>query len=256
VGDGEAFLLEFGADGVNSVQVQWRGKNLKLDACGGGQKACQLLLPVPLDEKSKKLPLAMTVNWTNGKREVFSADVPIRKRKYPVQKLTVDSKFVSPPPEVADKIKQDRAELRAAVNGFSPVRYWRLPFKRPVPGEVTSLYGMRRVFNKVPKNPHRGVDFDGKEGDPITSLDDGVVVLASNHYYSGNIVVVDHGLGVYSAYLHMSGFKVRKGQKVSRGDVLGFIGSTGRVTGPHLHLSLYAQGVSVNAATCIAMQGE
>jgi murein DD-endopeptidase MepM/ murein hydrolase activator NlpD len=253
VGDGEAFLLEFGAEGVQDVRVSWLNKNRDLGVCGGGANACRLLLPVPLDEKAKHLPLALSVTWADGRQERFSADLPIKKRKYPVQKLKVAQKFVSPPPEMAEKIKRDRAELRAAVSGFSPVRSISLPFKRPVPGEVTSLYGMRRVFNNVPKNPHKGVDFDAKEGDPVAALDEGVVVLAANHYYSGNIVIVDHGLGVYSSYLHLSAIKVVKGQKIGRGDIIGAIGSTGRVTGPHLHLSLYVQGVSVNAAPLIKM---
>jgi murein DD-endopeptidase MepM/ murein hydrolase activator NlpD len=97
------------------------------------------------------------------------------------------------------------------------------------------------------------VDFDAVEGDPVAAVEDGVVVLASEHYYGGNTVVVDHGLGVFSAYLHLSAFSVSPGQKVTRGETVGRIGSTGRVTGPHLHLSLYVLGESVNAAPCIAM---
>lgn len=253
VGDGEAFLVEFGAEGAKKVQISWRDKNLSLEGCSGPDKLCRALLPVPLDEKAKHLPLSMTVAWENGKSEKFYADLPVKKRKYPVQSLKVASKFVSPPPEMQDKIKRDRAELSAAISKFTSTRYWNPPFLRPVPGEVTSLYGLRRVFNGQPKSPHKGVDFDAKQGDPILAVEDGIVVLVSEHYYSGNIVIVDHGLGVFSSYIHMSGFNVQKGQKVSRGDVVGYIGSTGRVTGPHLHLSLFVLGVSVNAAACIAM---
>ncbi|MDL2279159.1 peptidoglycan DD-metalloendopeptidase family protein [Desulfovibrio sp. OttesenSCG-928-G11] len=251
-GDGEAFCLDFAAFGVAGVDIEWRGKSLHLEG-QTGSGPYRVLLPVKLDEKSASLPLAMTVHWQDGKKERFYADMPLTGRKYPVQRLSVDSKFVSPPPEMEEKIKRDRAEMRAAVTRFTPVRYWTLPMLRPVPGEVTSLYGSRRVFNKVPKNPHKGVDFDAKEGDPIRAMEDGVVVLVAGHYYGGNTVVVDHGLGVLSAYLHLSGFNAAMGQKVARGDVIGYIGSTGRVTGPHLHLSLYVLGESINAAPCIDM---
>ena len=97
------------------------------------------------------------------------------------------------------------------------------------------------------------MDFDAKEGDPVAALDRGVVVLVANHYYSGNIVVVDHGLGVYSLYLHLSAFNVAEGQRVERGQTVGLIGSTGRVTGPHLHLSFAVLGDMVNGAACIDM---
>ena len=253
VGDGEAFPVQFGASGAQKVDFLWRGKTVSISSPNPGAGTFQAMLAVALDEKSKSLPLGMTVHWADGKTETFKADLPVKKRKYPVQRLKVNPKYVSPPPEMAEKIKRDRAEMRAAVGKVSPRQYWTLPMLRPVPGEVTSLYGLRREFNGVPKAPHKGVDFDAKEGDPILSAEDGVVVLVSEHYYGGNTVVVDHGLGVLTAYLHMSAFNVSVGQQVKRGDTLGLIGSTGRVTGPHLHLSLYVLGESVNAATCLDM---
>lgn len=253
VGDGEAFAVAFGAQGAKGMTLHWRGSDLHVRSDSAANGPMRALLPVPLDEKAKKLPLTLTVHWQNGRNERFQADLPVHKRKYPVQRLKVDQKYVSPPPGVQDKIKRDRAELRAAVSKITPNRYWNLPLERPVPGEVTSLYGMRRVFNGQPKSPHKGVDFDARQGDPIAALEDGVVVLVSEHYYGGNTVLVDHGLGVLSAYLHLSAFDVTVGQKVRRGQIVGRIGSTGRVTGPHLHLSLYVLGQSINAAPCLGM---
>ena len=253
VGDGEAFAVQFGASGAQKVDFLWRGKTVSIASPNPGAGNFQAMLAVALDEKSKSLPLAMTVHWADGGTESFKADIPVKKRKYPVQRLKVNPKYVSPPPEMAEKIKRDRAEMRAAVSKVSQRQFWSLPMLRPVPGEVTSLYGLRREFNGVPKAPHKGLDLDGKEGDPILAADDGVVVLVSEHYYGGNTVVVDHGLGVLTAYLHMSAFNVSVGQQVKRGDTLGLVGSTGRVTGPHLHLSLYVLGESVNAATCLDM---
>ena len=249
---GEPFPILFGGEGLQKVVVHWKGKSLALTP-GADQSPCQALLATSLAEKEASLPLGLTVHWANGKVENFKAALPVKKRTYPVQRLKVQQKYVTPPPEVLAKIKQDRAQLRAAISPITPVRHWTLPMLRPVPGEVTSLYGLRRVFNGQERDPHKGVDFDAKEGDPIFAMDNGVVVLVADHYYSGNIVAVDHGLGVYSIYLHLSAFNVKVGQRVARGDTVGLIGSTGRVTGPHLHLSFCVLGDMVNGAACMDM---
>jgi murein DD-endopeptidase MepM/ murein hydrolase activator NlpD len=246
VGDGEAFAVEFEAPGAQRVDLLWRGRTLTLSAPDPRTGIFKALLPVPLDEKAESLPLVVAAHWADGKREHFTADLAVNRRSYPVQRLTVEPKFVTPPKEMEEKIKRDRAEMRAAVRTVSAHRYWNLPMLRPIPGDVTSQYGLRRVFNEQARNPHRGLDLRGGEGDPIHAADDGIIVLVSDHYYGGKTVVIDHGLGVLTAYLHLSGFNAHTGQQVKRGDVIGFVGSTGRVTGPHLHLSLYALGESIN----------
>ncbi|MDR2801527.1 MAG: M23 family metallopeptidase [Desulfovibrio sp.] len=250
--DGEAIVLRFGAEGAQSVILELGGKRLRISGSSGRQSGFfEALLPVALGAAAPSLPLSLKIVWEGGKEEVMHASLPLKRRSYPVQKLTVEGRFVSPPPEMEEKIKKDRAEIRAAVGRTSRTRNWRLPMARPVPGDVTSLYGSRRVFNGVPKNPHKGTDFDAKEGEPVRAVAAGEVVLASEHYYGGNTILVDHGLGVVSAYLHLSAFEARPGQKVERGEVIGLAGSTGRVTGPHLHLSLYVLGESVNAEPCL-----
>lgn len=254
VGDGEAFLVEFGADGLRQVSILWRGKTLNIDPAKSRRPGvAQALLPVPLDEKSRTLPLSMTATWADGRTERFSADMKVSKRAYPVQKLKVAQKYVTPPADMQAKIKKDRAEMQAALATSVSEQHWSVPMLRPVPGQITSLFGLRRVFNNQPRSPHRGLDLDGKQGDPIGALDNGIVVLVAEQYYGGNTVVVDHGLGVFSLYLHLSSFNVTKGQRISRGDVVGYVGKTGRVTGPHLHLSLSVQGVSVNPVPCLDM---
>jgi len=252
LGDGEAFPVEFGAAGAQRADFLWQGRTIALSAPDPRTGIFKVLLPVPLDEKAASLPLTMTVHWADGKRERFSADLAVKKRSYPVQRLTVEPRFVTPPKEMEEKIRRDRAELRAAVSMVTPQRYWNLPMQRPVPGEITSQYGLRRVFNDQPRNPHRGLDLRGREGDPIHAADDGTVVLVSDHYFGGKTVIIDHGLGVLTAYLHLSDFAVGKGQRVRRGERIGSVGSTGRVTGPHLHLSLYVMGESINPLPLLA----
>jgi len=254
VGDGEAFVVKFEAAGAQKVDILWRGRTLTLSAPDPRSGVFKALLPVPLDEKAESLPLVVTAHWAGGIHERFSANLTVNKRSYPIQRLTVEPRFVTPPKEMEEKIKRDRAEMRAAVSRFSAHRYWNLPMQRPVPGATTSQYGLRRVFNDQARNPHRGLDLRGGEVDPIHSADDGTVVLVADHYYGGQTVVIDHGLGVLTAYLHLSGFNVHEGQRVRRGDVIGSIGSTGRVTGPHLHLSLYVMGESINPLPLLAKE--
>ncbi len=146
--------------------------------------------------------------------------------------------------------------MGAALNTRSDTRHWNQPLLRPVPGRITSLYGLRRVFNKQPRNPHKGLDFRTAQGDPIAAVEAGTVVLTGDFYYAGKFVVLDHGLGLVSVSMHMSEILAQKGQHVKRGDRIGLVGSTGRVTGPHLHLSMSVLGQSVDALPLIAQTEE
>ncbi|MDR2695609.1 MAG: M23 family metallopeptidase [Deltaproteobacteria bacterium] len=118
--------------------------------------------------------------------------------------------------------------------------------QRPVPGEISSAFGLRRIFNGQPRSQHKGLDLRGAAGTPVLAMADGTVALAEELYFSGNVVYLDHGLGLFSMYAHLSAIDVRPGQQVSAGQALGKVGSTGRVTGPHLHLGCYALGMAVD----------
>lgn len=135
-----------------------------------------------------------------------------------------------------------------AKNTWSAQRLWWLPFHHPVVGKTTSAYGLQRVLNGKPKNPHRGMDFRAPTGTAIEAVADGRVILAEPHYYAGNSMYIDHGNGVVSLYFHLNKFEVSKGEFVKRGQIIGRAGSTGRATGPHLHLSISVQGQLVDPA--------
>jgi murein DD-endopeptidase MepM/ murein hydrolase activator NlpD len=129
----------------------------------------------------------------------------------------------------------------------SDVRYWKEPFEPPVPGCVTSPFGSMRLHNGKPTGDfHAGVDQRGAAGTPIHPITDGVVMLVEKYNLRGGTVAIDHGQGVESIYLHMSAFNAKEGQHVTPADVIGYIGSTGRSTGPHVHWTLYVNGDAVN----------
>ncbi len=250
VARGDAFLARAVADvPLEKMAFNWRGKTYltKTISTPRGYVA-EMLLPAPLDEQSASLKLGAGApggNGSNGLADV-SADIRLFDRDRPVQKLTVDKKYVDPPAAEKERILRDREKVRAALSQTLPEKLWTLPLQRPVPGSVSSLFGMKRVFNGQPRSVHRGLDLRGATGTPIKACADGVVVLVDNLYFSGNTVYLNHGDGLFSAYLHMSEPKVVPGQKVARGDIIGLVGATGRVTGPHLHLSMLVQGQSVD----------
>lgn len=259
VARGDAFVAELSlAQPAEQVSFFWRGRRHAVaarevpDAAGGAPVwRAEILLPAPLEEKAGRLTLGACIGKGCSAPEVTHS-VRLHDRKRPVQRLTVDRKYVAPPPEEAERIRRDREKVRAALSGHLPERLWSLPLERPVPGTVSSLFGMKRVFNGQPRGMHRGLDLRGAQGTPIRACADGVVALVDNLYFSGNAVYINHGDGVFSSYLHMSRPLVTPGERVQRGQVVGLVGATGRVTGPHLHLGLMVQGESVDPQPLLA----
>ena len=261
VARGDAFVaLAVSNEHVTTFNFRWMGKNYAATAMavaqapGGGQKwQAVILLPVPLDAKENDFTLSATpvTGQAGGKKpaaapQAATLGIGVYDKDRPVQKLTVDKKYVDPPAAQMERIKADRELVRKTLAAYVPERLWTLPFDRPVPGDVSSLFGLKRVFNGQPRGLHRGLDLRGAEGTPIVACADGRVALTGDLYFSGNVVYINHGEGVFTAYLHMSKILVAKDQVVRKGEVIGLVGATGRVTGPHLHLSLLVQGVSVD----------
>ena len=254
--DGDPFLVSFTAPGLESVRIKFRGKDFKARAVSkeGQDAQTDALLSIPLEHKESLEQVIWTAqgNGPNGAWSVSGTNsVLVVRKEYPVQKLTLDPKYVTPPPEMKERIERERKLINQALATLSQERYWVLPLSRPVPGSLSSTFGMRRTLNGATKSTHRGLDFRAKAGDPVAACADGRVVLTGEFYYAGNCVIVDHGLGVLTTYMHLSTIDARQGQMLRRGDILGKVGSTGRSTGPHLHLSLTVLGTGVTPQTVL-----
>ncbi|WP_320170873.1 M23 family metallopeptidase [Maridesulfovibrio sp.] len=250
VGLGEPFLVRVTSDkDMQSVSVNWKGSAVKPEVreWKGRFVALAMLGTDVLTDKTGKSKLVVSVN-EGGKERSFSRTVRVNKKKYKVQRLTLPEKMVTPPAEVMDRIARDRKEIVAAKGTVSAERHWYVPFQRPTKGSQSSPYGARRILNGKPKNPHRGLDFRGGKGTAVKAMSDGRVVLVGNHYYAGNSIYIDHGNGVVTMYFHLSRIDVKEGDIVERGQVIGGIGSTGRATGPHLHMSVSVLGRLVDPA--------
>jgi murein DD-endopeptidase MepM/ murein hydrolase activator NlpD len=242
-GTGDAVLVTAAAPQARNFAFVWKGKTLTVPAIPDqGVFYAQILLPVPLDEKASQLSLRVSVPELPPVRHTLQ----IVQKQYPVQELKVERAYVEPPPEVQARIAEEARRTREILGGFSLRRQWSLPMQRPVPGEVSSAFGLRRMFNGQPRSQHKGLDLRGAAGTPVLAMTDGTVVLAEELYFSGKVVYLDHGLGLFSIYAHLSAIDVRPGQDLSAGQALGKVGSTGRSTGPHLHLGCYALGTAVD----------
>ncbi|WP_291325980.1 M23 family metallopeptidase [Desulfovibrio sp. UCD-KL4C] len=243
-GLGEPFLVRITSDtNLDSVSAKWLGATVQPEIKNWKGKSVALVMfgTDVLNDKAGKKTLAISV-VENGKERIFKRKIKIYNKKYKVQRLTLPEKMVTPPKEVLERIRHDRVEVKAAKETQSAKRMWFVPFQKPTKGSQSSPYGARRILNGKPKNPHRGLDFRGAKGTAVHAMADGKVILVSSHYYAGNSIYIDHGNGVVTMYFHLSRFGVKEGDMVVRGQTIGRIGSTGRVTGPHLHVSVSVQG--------------
>jgi murein DD-endopeptidase MepM/ murein hydrolase activator NlpD len=179
----------------------------------------------------------------------------VAPRKFPTRTLRVNPAFVNPsPPELA-RIREDQQFLAEVYARPAPARLWSGSFVRPVPGDANSSFGTRSVFNGEPRSPHGGTDFLSPGGTPIKSPSGGRVVCARDLYFTGNTVIIDHGLGMFSMLAHLSRLDVKEGDTVRVGQIVGLVGATGRVTGPHLHWALSVSGARVDPLSALALLG-
>jgi murein DD-endopeptidase MepM/ murein hydrolase activator NlpD len=179
----------------------------------------------------------------------------VTARTFPTRRLRVDSAFVTPPKSEQPRIQREAAQLAALWTTPSSEDLWDGAFIAPVPERANSAFGARSVFNGQLRSRHSGADFPSKEGTPIQAPAAGRVVLAESLYFSGNTIVIDHGVGVFSLLAHLSEMAVENGDRVNVGDTLGRVGETGRVTGPHLHWAVRANGARVDPLSLLALFG-
>ncbi|WP_462325075.1 M23 family metallopeptidase [Desulfoplanes sp.] len=242
---GQGFLCRFNPlPGGSDYRIEWLGKTLDL-AVGPGDDVTEVLLGVGVERKAGPKLLRLTY-MRNGQKRTVQRAVDVEDKEYPVQRLTLPKKMVNLSQKDLSRYYKEKEVVTGVLDHRSQGRFWSLPLTRPVPGAVSSAFGLRRFINDQPRSPHRGVDFRGGMGVPVKACADGVVDLVADHYFSGRSVYVDHGQGVMSMYFHLSGTNVEQGRVVTKGEVIGRMGKTGRATGPHLHFGFYLLGEPVD----------
>jgi murein DD-endopeptidase MepM/ murein hydrolase activator NlpD len=188
------------------------------------------VIGIPLDAAKGTAVLAVQAEASHA--------FAIGPKTYTVQRLSVAPSKVDLSPQDATRAAQERTRILAAIATFSPIAPATLGLFQPVPGVRSSSFGLRRVFNGEARNPHTGMDIAAPIGTPILAAADGTVVDTGDYFFNGNTVIIDHGEGMLTVYCHLSAIGVHSGDLIKRGQIIGKVGMTGRVTGPHLHFAV------------------
>ncbi len=222
-----------GAEEPSAVHGALAGQELHFEQTPGGWHA---LAGIPVNTEGS-IPLTLTTEYAGGEADHRFQRIPVLSGEFKVEKLSVNRRFTDQPDSALRvRIAREREAARAVhAESHATPRLWYGAFSRPLPGRVTSRFGTGREFNGQLQSRHLGVDLDGDRGDPVLAANRGVVKLVGHFYYSGRVVYLDHGRGLVTAYLHLSEIDVAAGDTLERGGLVGRVGATGRVTGPHLH---------------------
>ncbi|MGQ0539289.1 MAG: M23 family metallopeptidase [Gemmatimonadaceae bacterium] len=202
--------------------------------------------------------LGITVRCSGGERvDSLAARVATARGDYPIDRLKVAPEFGRRPDSAtAARIRtESERAIAVAQSAHATSRLWNEPFVLPRESRITSGFGHGREYNGVLTSRHMGTDFAGAIGAPVRAVNRGVVRIVDSFYYGGNVVYLDHGAGLTSAYLHLSKQTVSAGDTVARGEVVGRVGATGRVTGPHLHLIVRYGDITVDPLSLFAIAG-
>lgn len=231
---GEIIVFSIKNNTVKDAQILFLGRKVLL---ARNQKRGQLMTFCGLDLslKSGLYPIKIYIQGMDGRWEVLEKQLPITQRVFPEKRLWVEEKYVTPPPEIRERIRREQEILRSLFGRFTSEWLGEKSFIIPAAGKIFENFGERRIYNTKPRSPHGGIDISAPLGTPVKASNSGEVVLASDLYFSGNTVIIDHGLGLFSLYSHLSEIRVKRGQMVIRGEIIGMVGASGRVTGPHLH---------------------
>jgi murein DD-endopeptidase MepM/ murein hydrolase activator NlpD len=239
---------------LDSLTGTWLGHQLTFNY-NVSAKNWFALAGVSFDTTPGKYTLELSGENTAKSSVSFKRSFTVGRAQYPKIRLqlSVEKKFTEPDPEQvkqiadANKIKEER------FSHTTPEREWDGKFLPPVEAETSDVYGSQRIFNGIAQRPHYGLDYRVHTGTPVKAMNDGFVLLARFLYYEGNFVVIDHGQGLYTLYLHLSELKVKEGDTVKRGQEVGLSGGTGRATGPHLDVRVRWQGIYLDPARLLQM---
>jgi murein DD-endopeptidase MepM/ murein hydrolase activator NlpD len=238
-----------------SLDGSWQGHDLVF-SFDDASRTWFALAGVPLDTKPGVYSMSLTGEGESHQQIEFTAKLNVAAGRYPKIKigLSVDSKFTEPTPEQKIQIEAAQQIKKDYLNRVTAGRQWSGEFAAPVHATVSDVFGSQRIFNGKTSSPHMGLDFRVPSGTAVSAMNDGTVLLARPLYFEGNLVVLDHGQGLLTFYLHLSEFKVKEGDRVKRGEVVGLSGGTGRTTGPHLHAAVRWQGEYLDPAALLRVQ--
>jgi len=248
---GDIVLLELSGAPVDA-RIDWDGRPVALFPTGGGLAA---LVGLDLDVRPGRVGWRVTRTSAAKNGGALAAGVvTVRPRTFPLQQLTLPKNMVDLDAATLARVEAERRQLDTALAAGAGERLWRGPFRIPVEGgQPTGGYGLRRVINGQPRSPHTGYDWAAPVGTPVLASNAGRVALVAEHFFAGRNVMLDHGLGLFTLYFHLTETRVEPGAAVEGGQVIGTVGATGRVTGPHLHFAVLLNGARVDPESLLRL---
>jgi murein DD-endopeptidase MepM/ murein hydrolase activator NlpD len=246
-----SIIVEAGVPAVRSAVGTFAGERLHFHRDGAALIA---LAAAPLDSTGPR-GLGLELVHADGSVDVRQLDVIVAAGEYRMETLSVAPQFGRPqPPAIQARIAEEGARARAvSTASHGTPRLWEAPFVAPRESRITSGFGHGRSFNGQVQSRHTGVDFAGAVGAPIRAPARAVVALVDDFYLGGGVIYLDHGAGLVTGYLHLSGKDVAAGDTVAAGQVIGRVGATGRVTGPHLHWIVRYGGHTVDGTSLLSL---
>ncbi len=212
------------------------------------------LVGFDIETRPGELSWQIAVIGGSGPPRTARGKVRLLRRDFRVQRLTLPTTMVDLDPETEHRAVDEGERLRTLYRTVTPERLWRGRFVRPVGGtDPGSGFGARRIINGKPRAPHSGTDYSAERGTPVVAVNDGRVALVADFFFPGRLVVLDHGLGLYTLYFHLDQVTAEHDQLVGRGQPIGTVGSTGRATGPHLHFGAVAGGARIDPAVLLKL---
>jgi hypothetical protein len=249
---GSPELIRVSAPDAASIDGEWLGRKLEFFRGLDGHDWFALA-GVDVDAPVGPSAIKITVLGASSGMRPLSRTVRVQSAHYHTSALTVAPEFVQPGPKALKQIADDQLRTEKAYAASAPRPLWKGNFRAPMDAPQSERFGTRRIFNGTLASNHKGLDFRAAPGTPVRASNSGVVVLAGPLYYAGNSVFIDHGMGIFTLYMHLSKMSVREGQHVVRGQKLGLSGATGRVTGPHLHWAVRWQGAYLDPAKLLRL---
>lgn len=253
VSQGEILALQISSEGVAAIEATMNDQPVYFFPSEDGKY--RALIGADVEAKPGVARLLVRTITSGGASQEKQFDVHIKAKAFKQESFTVAAQYDQFTPELLERIRRERDQFTQAYKSAAPKRYWDGPFISPLPVEITSPFGYRRIINGTPRSPHSGTDLRAAMGTEVAVSNHGRVVLTGDFYFAGKTVLVDHGAGVMTMYLHLSEIKVAQGADVRKGDVIALSGMSGRVTGPHLHWGARVGGARVDPLELVEKLG-
>jgi murein DD-endopeptidase MepM/ murein hydrolase activator NlpD len=247
ISPGDAFRIKVtGGQKLQLPSASLAGKTFYFTGCG--ENCFVAIGAIDLNAKTGGHSVKVTAG-TNQR----SVRLSVKKTRFPELRITLPEEKVTLSPEDLEVVKKENERLKAIFQTVS-TKLWEGDFIRPLENDTSTVFGAKRIMNGKMISIHRGMDIKGCAGEEVRASNSGRIVLAEELFFGGNTVIIDHGQGIYTVYMHLSKLSVKPDSIVLKGDVIGLVGSTGRSTGPHLHFGVKVQDMNINPVSLLKLQ--